>query len=347
MKKVMYFVLTAGLVLAGCSNPASNPAKNPTLIPVVPTGDVYVLGRQASTGSYGWWKNGVFTALAADAQQVNSSVSTMEVAGTDVFVGGGAGGVGGAYPTVWKNTDPGTTLGSANRKGTVNALVASGGHRYAGGDAYEPSASGYYDMTWTDEVYSAASSFLKDSTGTAGALGLVTGIALQGSSVLVTGNVTSSGGSVRKAVLWTDNGTPVALSASTNASGLAVYVSGTDVYVAGNDNGAAQVWKNGTPLTFSQAPDSGLRAGRILAVAGTDLWVAGVSAGTAKAWKNGAQVDLGSAANNSGGQATCVAAKGTDVYIGGTTDGTTGGYWINGAFQALTDCNKVYDIAVR
>lgn len=88
-------------------------------------------------------------------------------------------------------------------------------------------------------------------------LTLATSIFVKGSDVYVAGiEVLGGGSSVAK--YW-KNGIVTDLSLSdgtTSGEANSIFVHGSDVYVAGYDNGAAVIWKNGTPIYLTDGTES-------------------------------------------------------------------------------------------
>ncbi len=294
--------------------------------------DIYLAG-QANAG-YGYFKNGVFTAMPGDC----ASVTSIFVSGTDVYIGG----VDNTYlPKYWKNgVGVSVPLTTGHNEGTIRGMFVSGTDVYAGGDDNGNSA---------DEV----PRIWKNGSPTpitfqyGGDIWAITG---SGTDVYAAGYQWSEPlGGNGIATYW-KNGIPTPLTDGTNdAVAYAIFVVGSDVYVAGDDGGVATYWKNG--VAFPQSvPDPSYEAeARSIYVTGTDVYVSGEYRDLAKYWKNGVMTDLSQ--TTPGGvnyeSAAAITGKGANIYIAGEIASQGYGYWTNGVFQRVIGASYLGPIFVK
>lgn len=243
--------------------------------------DVYTTGfeNQGSTWKAQVWKNSLLQYTLGSSYGYGKGIA---VAGSDIYVAGGAYTTGPAtyYAMLWKNQNGATTLVSNNSNALATCVTVSGQDVYVGGNEFN---SG---MVWKNgialamtntagfpisciavsgtDVYAASSNgsiirYWKNGTptdisATAGHYAHVTGIAIDGSDVYVSGF--EYNGSIGIAKYW-KNGTAVVLGdgiRSSRANAIAIH--NGDIYVAGEvaANGIvsdyATVWKNGIPTTI-------------------------------------------------------------------------------------------------
>ena len=309
----------------------------------LPTHDVYVLGRTAS-GGYCYWKNGVKTDMPSDVQGVNASVSSICASGTDVYVAGVNNNLAGAY---WKNGT--ATLLQYDQGGYVHSIAVSGTDVYTCGETMNTNMP--YAAYWKNGTYNAVTySPYPINPGVNMGNGRAFGLALSGTNVYVAGHQSIQENNLY-ASYWL-NGTPNLLRNTSSSSANAIFINGADIYFALNDiNTTASYSKNGTYVNLSPQPSGGgIDYGRLIYVTtANDVYVVGQSNGSAKYWKNGTMGGIISAQENDGSKVTCVHGVGNDVYMGGLYDGINNiwGYWVNGTFITLPNCNYVYDIFVQ
>jgi hypothetical protein len=226
---------------------------------IVSGSDVYVAGGQYGfdnntqfVDEVGYWKNGVFTTLVkSDSQgQGGGQAAAIAIEGQDVYVAGtqsittqtGPGtAVENSVPTYWKNGAP-TTLTSGLYSATVTSLSVAGTDVYVAGAACSASVPNCYTATYWKN---GAPVTLSQASP-----GVLSGIAVSGTTVYASGNLPSSGGSGVSANYWTGDDLTI-LSQSSAAAANNVVTFGDDVYVVGAEPGGACYWKDGVPQPVS------------------------------------------------------------------------------------------------
>ncbi len=300
------------------------------------TTSVYVCGSYIS--GFGYWKDGVFTALTncLDARSIF-------VSGTDVYVSGADNSYSPAY---WKNgTHNSLPMSPTHNSGSGMSIFVSGSDVYvAGFDVINGALS--RPMCWKNGVALPTVSMTGADT-----LGGLNGVSVSGSDVYIAGYVSPYSGN-QKVAYW-KNGSEVLLTdGSSVAIGTGSYLSGTDIYVSGYIEGVTQAyyWKNGTALSLNTPVITGTCFGRSVYVsAAGDAYVAGEYQGLAKYWKNGTMYDL--TTTLPGGlvseAAFSITGSGTDIYVAGLYNGKGAGYWKNGVFTVLPGAQSVACIFVK
>ena len=242
--------------------------------------DIYVIGKIHVGTSYtsGYWKNGVFSALASGG----SNALAIVVNGSDVYIAGNVGN-NAAY---WKNG----TLNLIARQDSntfyqANSIAVNGNDVYLAGFSGNAITGGTKAIVWKNGVVAA----LPDNNSTNAVVNAVT---VDGTDIYAVGY--TSGG----ATLW-KNGVitllPVPSSVTSNSAD-AIVINGSDVYIAGYAGGRATTWKNGTAtiLPFDEHGSSGFVS---LAMDHNDLYVASGFDNLANPiyWKNGVAYQFGKA----------------------------------------------------
>jgi uncharacterized lipoprotein YajG len=291
--------------------------------------DVYVAGKSATQAGY--WKNGVFNSMPSDCFYANC----IFVAGIDVYIGGVDNSY---YPKYWKNgVGVSTLVTPGHNGGGINSIFVSGTDVYtAGADVVNGAQS--IPKCWKN----ANPVTLNYQYG-----GDAHSVFVSGSDVYVAGSQWSgpSGGNAI-ATYW-KNGIPTSLTdATSNSYAQSVFVVGSDVYVAGY--GGANYWKNSVAIPLS-LPANYTAYGWSVYVSGTDVYVSGSYRDLAKYWKNGSMVDLTTTQPlpSTFESAVSVTGLGTDIYIAGNDASKGYGYWKNGSFTVLPNCQLVSGIFVN
>lgn len=214
--------------------------------------DVYVGGSNtllnSSTGVYTtaieYWKNGVPVALNQGVQ--SGGVNSIVVSGTGVLAAGTVETTTQTSPNNF-TTEPVVTLwtnGVASPITTGLEFAQATGMAVQNGHVY---IAGSLCATFTPDC--SAATLWMDGTPvslTPNYLSEASGVALSGSNVYASVNVSDSTGNT--AFLWT-SGTLAALSTTNQSAANCVVTDGSDVYVGGADSGGPGYWKNGT-LTY-------------------------------------------------------------------------------------------------
>jgi len=303
--------------------------------------DVYVVGG-GSTG-WGYWKNGVFTAMPAncvEARSVFANGTDVYIAGTDINTGA---------PAYWKN---GVTIdlpmSAGHNGGRAVSVFVSGTDVYvAGWDFVNGSSS--LPRCWKNGVPLTISlSSGNISAGLPVVIGVIYDVFVSGSDVYLAGSQSPFSGN--QVATWWKNGTPFPLTDGTDVcEAKGIFVSGTDVYVTANDGTIPKYWKNGTPNVLNTPNNtySGNTSG--IYVSGTDVYVSGNYRNIAKSWKNGTMVDLtaNTPSPTVSENATGITGIGADIYICGNNIGNGYGYWKNGAFTKLSGASIINGIFVK
>jgi ribosomal protein S8E len=290
--------------------------------------DVYVVGKGVS--GWGYWKNGVFTAMPANCVEA----WCIYVNGTDVYIAGADINTGG--PAYWKTgitVDLPMTTG--HNGGRAHSVFVVGTDVYAASWDFVNGANSL-PRCWKNGVpLNISLSIGNISNGQPVVSGSIYQVVVSGSDIYLAGSQSPFSGN-QVATYW-KNGVPYPLTDGTSVcEATGIIVSGLDVYVTSNDGTIPKYWKNGVPSvlntpnkTFSAYPTG-------IYVSGADVYVSGSYVNTAKYWKNGNMIDLTTtAASSSSEYATGVAGIGTDIYICGNSASSGYGYWKNGIFKAL------------
>jgi hypothetical protein len=296
--------------------------------------DVYVVGQGIS--GWGYWKNGVFTAMPANCAVLRS----VFVDGTDVYVAGADISYGPAY---WKNgVEVSLPMTAGHNGGTAFSVFVSGADVYAAGyDVVNGAQS--LPRCWKNGVSVPVSlSTGNISNGLPVVLGYVYQVIVSGSDVYMAGAQSPFSGN--QVATWWKNGTPFPLTDGTSvceAKGIAL--SGADVYVTSNDGTIPKCWKNGV-ATVLNTPNNAYSANPTgIYVSGADVYVSGSYRNVAKYWKGSSMVDL--TATIPGGinyeYATGITGKGKDIYICGNDVAHGYGYWKNGVFTSLPGVSNI------
>jgi len=228
--------------------------------------DVYVVGSEltynATLGTYVqaamYWKNGSPTVLnnglpatGAGTFIPNAGATAIAVDGSDIYIAGDVGSRIETAPntytdepvvTYWKN-GVATSVTSGLEYAQTTGIAVQNGHVYISGQlcaTFTPDCS--VATLWTDGVASSLTTNL---------LSAASGVAVSGSSVYASVNVTDTTGNT--AALSTD-GMFTPLSSTNLSAANCVTTSGSDVYVGGAEIGAGETaglgiaayWKNGT-----------------------------------------------------------------------------------------------------
>jgi hypothetical protein len=313
---------------------ADGAATGPVFTYVAAGADVYVVGK-GITG-WGYWKNGVFTAMPANCAELRS----IFVDGTDVYVAGADASYGPAY---WKNgvivTLPMT---AGHNGGTAYSVFVSGTDVYAAGFDMVNGSSALPRCWKNGTALPVSLSTGNISNGLPVVIGYVYQVVVSGSDVYMAGAQSPFSGN--QVATWWKNGTPNPLTDGTSvceAKGIAL--SGSDVYVTSNDGTIPKYWKNGV-ATVLNTPNNAYSANPTgIYVSGSDVYVSGFYRDIAKYWKGSTMVDL--TATVPGGSnyeyATGVTGKGTDIYICGNEISKGYGYWKNDVFTALSGVSNI------
>ena len=226
--------------------------------------DVYAVGDEVtyntSIGSYVqaamYWKNGAPTVLNSGLPVsgnfiLNAGAIAIAVDGSDVYIAGFVGANTETAPntytdepvvTYWKNGVP-TSVTSGLEYAQTSGISVQNGHVYISGQlcaTFTPDCSAA--TLWTDGVASSLTPNL---------LSAASGVAVSGSNVYTSINVTDTTGN---SAASSSNGTFTALSSTNLSAANCVVTSGSDVYVGGAEIGAGETaglgiaayWKNGT-----------------------------------------------------------------------------------------------------
>lgn len=244
---------------------------------VVSGNDVYVGGFHG--GYPRIWKNGVATTLPA----INyGEVTSLFVAGTDVYAGGTDDFMTVGKPKVWKNSVALNTE-TGQYGGWVNSVFASGSDVYAGGAHYRTQYI-YTPALWKNGVLTR----LSDTQGS------VSAIWVSGSDVYAVGYEYLNGGIVAR--IW-KNGVGTSL-ANNNSGANSIFISGNDIYIGGYESDGIKaipkIWKNGVPTILANN-DKGASVVSIY-VLGSDVYATGTESNGSNdvlvMWKNGVSTPL-------------------------------------------------------
>ena len=304
MKKLLFTLLSIGLLFNGCKKKSSDEDKNV---------DVYAVGYEMNQQNImvaKLWKNGVATALSdgkADAVAIEIALT-----GTDVYIVGYEmdKSSGNRKAKLWKNGVARDPFGVYNTNSiSAHCITVSGSNLciLASQGAYRVPVFLLWQNGMINEVTHGSGSInnlayvWKNGTRTDISRGNVSqgrGIAVSNDDVYTVGSQTF--GDKYCATLWR-NGVAERLSYDPlyNSMASSVVVSGNDIYVAGclldsnNYGGPIKVWKNGREISIANNFNANYLPFHIgLAVWGQDVYVAARDEGKAKIWKNGIPVNL-------------------------------------------------------
>ena len=185
----------------------------------------------------------------------------------------------------------------------------------------------------------------------AGNYSTCTALFVAGNEVYITGNDYDTMGYLLSARVW-KNG--AVLTVAPQQYFQSIVVSGSDVYVGGTDeNGNAQIWKNGTALGIANGSLGG--SVQSICIVGNDVYAGGYSITdtaniglntAATIWKNGVRSNLTSAIEYDGCSSIAVDGNG-DVYAAGYISNgqdSRGIVWKNGSI--ISDINNAWFRAV-
>jgi hypothetical protein len=214
--------------------------------------DVYVGGSNtifnSSTGvpttAIEYWKNGVPVVLNSSPE--GGGVNSIVIDGTDVIAAGTIGTTTQTSPnsfttepvvTLWTNGVP-SPITTGLEFAQTTGMAVQNNHVYIAGSlcaTFTPDCSGA--TLWMDgTAISLTPNYLSEASG----------VALSGSNVYASVNVSNSTGNT--AFLWS-NGNLAPLSNDNQSAANCVVTDGSDIYVGGADTGGPGYWKNGS-LTY-------------------------------------------------------------------------------------------------
>lgn len=329
MKRFLYFFIVVLLVITSCSKDEGSgnevATSNVTAIILNPTAITMATGEYQSIS--------VTTTPTGLENEVSWSSSNKSVAtvndGVVTAVGGGT-----AVITAYcGNVSTACTI-------TVNFAV------YAAGDLYS-STNVCNGMVWKD-----GKSLYPINSSSSMPLSL-SGIAMGGNDVYVSGSIISTSGSSTP-YLW-DDGEPEPLQVlgGTGAASCCFYSNG-DIYSGGFINtgtkNIASVWKDQNIIKLTDGTNSSVV--NSVFVNGADIYAVGYTipstTGSQKAmlWKNGVQTELSNGTKNAG--ALSVYVYNNTIYVGGY-DGDAAVIWINGSesvMPGIGNGGKVFGVNV-
>ncbi len=310
----------------------------------------------------GYWKNGGWVGLTPlpTLDPKGSSVTSLDVVGSDIYAGGYCDDVSGKYvPGYWKN---GAWVGLVPPQETsadweVGSLVVMGGSVYASANAdyYETApdppiaTNGYWkDGSWVALPLPAApdggvvDSLVVTAGGDVYAGGCSYTLGEEGSSTNVPGYWKDGVWQGLTGPSGTDSGEVTCLA----VSGSDVYAGGwCEVYAgSGNGNHVAGYWLDGTWTTLSPSTSTDWWNIVSLVVSGGNVYAAGNDQGNDTPecpgfWRNGAWTALEPLSFAYNCAATSLAVSSGVVYVGGYTCGyftTIPGYWKSGVWTGFT-----------
>lgn len=290
-----------------------------TTLPQSGPGDVYVAGFESVSGGgmvAKYWKNGVSVPLTNAVYLAQAR--SIYVTGTDVYVTGYAGPLGGTSCYLWKN---GVALPTLTGFIDANSVFASGTDVYVAGTGI--SLGNRTAVLWKNGISTNITNGANNAYARA--------VFVSGNDEYVSGE--ESNGSKFVAKIWKNGVATPLTNGVADASAYSVYVSASDVYVAGTDANNAMLWKNGV--------STNLGAGYAFSVyvSGGDVYVAGSSGGVATLWKNGVATQL----TTNSSEALSVKIAGSDVYVSGWEKNTSGfdvgKLWKNGIATSMAASN--------
>lgn len=289
---------------------------------------VYISGYEESAGFSisKIWKDGVATALTDGTHA--SSLSSLFLSGTDVFVGGtDYDSITGEIGKHWKNNEGTAVDRIASDSSRINGITVVDGQVHAAGQIDDVALRAIY---WLD----GNSSYLTDGTRAASALGIYA----DESDIYIAGF--ENNGSVNVAKIWKNGVATLLTDGTRNAKALSVFVYQSDVYAAGFENNGtnnvAKYWKNGVESALSDGSAGAMATA--LVIENGDVHAAGFDGNVLKSWKNDEATSLTDGVNSS--YAGGLAVSGDDIYIVGSENSGVLDHakvWKNGVSTPLTD----------
>jgi hypothetical protein len=343
-KSYLYLPILLLLVLLGCkkNDPANNTGTVGSTGTTGVTGttgstgttinglDIYVAGCiLAHNGHYvaAYWKNGIIKKLSDST--TNCRAYNIAVNGGDVYVIGQFS----DDPTVglgnqiacWKNGVM-TRIG----QGYASAIVVQGTNVYIAGAATTQIVGGGYATYWKNGVPTT----LPVSNALSS---MATAIAVNGSDVYVTGNISALTGD-NIGVCWKNNVISNLMDNNIPSEANNLLISGNDVYVCGSNSAKkATYWKNGVATVIGSAAGGKLSSAYSIAINGTDLYVSGYEGTLSREyttyWKNSIETTFTSLGGSTFLQTIPI---GTDIYTVQNYDDNPG-YQKNGALIKLSN----------
>jgi hypothetical protein len=267
----------------------------------------------------GYWKDGVHSNLPGDS--TNSSVQSLYVDGTSVFIGGWKRGTDPTRAVIWR--DGIETIVDESFGGTT--LIAARGNNLFGA---------WYDI-------SEGPVFLKDGVVQPIADTSLniwpTGLALLGEDMYLSGCssyhdwTSPDSKTFQHAQCWKNGQLIFRETELSNA--MAIFIHRNDIYMAGYHETSQGInacyWKNGqrTDLTGEKA------IARSIFVTESHVYVSGVIDNQAVYWKDGEAIYLTTEGTNS--MANSIFVHGSDVHVGGHEQGHPA-YWKNDVKENIT-----------
>jgi hypothetical protein len=220
--------------------------------------------------------------------------------------------------TAWKD---GATFSLPAKNSIARAITTSGTDVYIAGTSNKDA------LYWKNGIASVL--FDKPANSQAD----VTGIAVVGNDVYVSGDIVSPGSSV-KAAYWKNgvlNYLPATPTSYSGTGANSIMVSGTDVYITGTSSGKDALWKNGV-LTSVQ--------GSVAAISGNDIYKLVTDANYNFFYdKNNIQYALPTGGKTGFSATHKIVVKGNDVYVLGEVFSNSifsAAYTKNGVMTILT-----------
>lgn len=331
MKKLIFTLLSIGLIFNACKKKAADDSQNV---------DVYAVGYEKNQQNImvaKMWKNGVATSLTDGS--ADAVANEIVVSGTDVYIVGFEMDNTARYRNakLWKNG-----VASEPFEGNTNSTAAhcayiSGKNVYVLGSQGAPRVPIF--LLWKNGEVTE----FTHGSDTPYAASYMT---LAGDDVYMTGSINNL------AYVW-KNGIMTDISGGNNSYGRAITVSNSDVYVAGSKNSGdryyATLWKNGVAERLNNDPLYNSWASSVV-VSGKDVYVAGRlldsnnNAGPIKLWKNGHETNITYSFNaNYFAFNIGLAVWGKDIYVAGGDEGKAR-IWKNGIATDLTDGSFEADV---
>jgi hypothetical protein len=331
-------LLLAATLLSSCHKNAALPSSLPGQQGLY----LYVGGTNSSTGVY--WKTSLsqgFSAQVPNTVANSTLITSILTSGSDVYMAGQTGGY-------WKNDSFVTVTGASQ----IQFMALSGSTVYTAG--FDQSLNLAYWANNTENNLAPTidrNRFPFEGVSTQG----LSGIALSGSNVLVTGKLffenepglpdTTADGNF--ALLW-NNGSlqllgPGVLISAVYPSTVGIAVTGNDVYVAGRKSDTTYpggFWKNGNWNSINNGSFTPMS----IAASGTNIYIPGYtyirSPGSysqqAAYWYNGNLIPL------DGSEADAVAVSGSDAYILGVDNNNNIVVWKNSSLFGTLGTRAAY-----
>ncbi len=250
-------------------------------------------------------------------------------------------------PFVYKNTTKTNIVTAANERATLTSIYVNGGDVYITGNVTTTTAGLDFQQAcyWKNNVKVNVSHAVPAAGGNKA---IVEAIAVVGTEVYTTGNISPTVGSPSRILLWRNGASSFVseLSSSVYYYATSISVFGCDVYVSGNgfvrDDSQAIVWKNGVRTELS----AGITEVETVIANSSGVHALFVEFGSGrisnlKYWKDGEVTTISSQLPSIGE----MSIKGNDVYISGAektsaTAATKACYWKNGIKTELIDGNN-------